>query len=317
MRQRGQTALSAAVMEEQSLIQYNLSKPQQKLVAIYPKEGTFWADHPFVALNAEWSSTEQRLGARAFLNYLLAPEQQRLFLAAGFRPSNLEIGLDGSPVSTANGADPLQPKTLLATPDATILAAARNAWTLTKKPANIYLVADVSGSMSGDKIDRAQQGLLEFVSSIADTDQVGLYKFSSAVQRTVPLARLDAAQRQRMESEIGRMVAGGNTALYQATRDAVAELVKKNDKDSINAVVFMTDGKETMGASKNELVTYLKNVQKEGDKSGVQVKVFCIAYGSDADMRVLNELSDATLGKALPGTTETIKKLYKTLSTYF
>ena len=53
---------------------------------------------------------------------------------------------------------PQQPKTLLATPDATILAAARNAWTLTKKPANIYLVADVSGSMSGDKIDRAQQG---------------------------------------------------------------------------------------------------------------------------------------------------------------
>ena len=82
------------------------------------------------------------------------------------------------------------------------------------------------------------RGLLAFVSSIADTDQVGLYKFSSSVQRTVPLARLDAAQRQRMESEIDRMVAGGNTALYQATRDAVAELVRKNDKDSINAVVL-------------------------------------------------------------------------------
>ncbi len=317
MRQRGQSALSAAVMEEQSLIQYNMSKPQQKLVAIYPKEGTFWADHPFVALNAEWTSTEQRQAARVFLGYLLAPEQQRMFLAAGFRPSNLEIGLDGSPVSTANGADPQQPKTLLATPDAAILAAARNAWTLTKKPANIYLVADVSGSMSGDKISRAQQGLLEFVGSIADTDQVGLYKFSTNVQRTVPLAVLDKAQRQRMQSEVDRIVAGGNTALYQAARDAVAELVKKNDKNSINAVVFMTDGKETMGASKSDLLNYLRGVQRDSEKSGVQVKVFCIAYGSDADMKTLNDMSDATLGKALPGTPETIKKLYKTLSTYF
>lgn len=34
-------------------------------------------------------------------------------------------------------------------------------------------------------------------------------------------------------------------------------------------------------------------------------------------MRVLNDIADATLGKALPGTTETIKRLYKLLSTYF
>jgi Ca-activated chloride channel homolog len=317
MRKSGQSALSAAVMEEQSLIQFNLSKPAQKLVAIYPVEGTFWADHPYAVLNAEWTSTEQRQAARLFLNYLIAPEQQRTFLAAGFRPSNLEIGLDGSPVSTANGADAQQPSTLLATPDPTILAAARNAWTLTKKPANLILVADVSGSMAGDKIARAQQGLQEFVNSVADTDQVGLYKFSTAVQPTVALAKLDQTQRARLQNEISRIVAGGNTALYQAAQQAVAELVRKSDKNSINAVIFMTDGKETMGGSKSDLLAYLRNVQRDGDKSGLQVKVFCIAYGSDADMKTLTDMADATQGKALTGSTETIKKLYKLLSTYF
>jgi len=202
-------------------------------------------------------------------------------------------------------------------PDATVLAAARNAWTLTKKPANIYLVADVSGSMAGEKVERARQGLIEFVGSIADSDQVGLYKFSTNVNRTAPLAKLDTNQRQRLQSELERMVAGGNTALYQAARDAVTELVLKADKNRINAVVFMTDGKETMGGSKTDLLNYLRSVQRDGDKSGVQVKVFCIAYGSDADMKVLNDMADATLGRALPGTPETIKKLYKLLSTYF
>jgi Ca-activated chloride channel family protein len=120
-----------------------------------------------------------------------------------------------------------------------------------------------------------------------------------------------------LQGEIESLGAGGNTALYAATRQAVAELVLKNDKNSINAVVFMTDGKETMGGNKNSLLDYLRTVQRDGEKTGVQVKVFCIAYGSDADMRVLNEVSDATLGKALPGTTDTIKRLYKLLSTYF
>lgn len=317
MRQRGQSALSAAVMEEQALIQFNSTKGSQRLVAIYPKEGTFWADHPYAALNADWTTAEQRQAARLFLTYMLEPEQQRTALAAGFRPANLEIALDGSPIKADNGADPQQPKTLLAIPEPNILAAARNAWTLTKKPANIILVADVSGSMAGDKIERARQGLLSFVGAIASTDQVALYKFSNNVQRTVPLAKLDTAQRQRLTLEIERMAAGGNTALYQAARDAVGALVAKNDKDSINAVVLMTDGKETMGASKSSLLDYLRTVQRNGEKNGVAVKVFCIAYGQDADMRVVTEIADATGGKAQTGTTDTINRLYKLLSTYF
>jgi Ca-activated chloride channel homolog len=317
MKQKGQAALSGAVMEEQALIQFNQAKPQQKLVAIYPTEGTFWADHPYAVLNADWVSTQQRQGARLLLDFLRAPEQQKLALAAGFRPANLDIGLDGSPVTASNGADPQQPKTLLAVPDAALLAATRNAWTLTKKPANIILVADVSGSMSGTKIEQARQGLQSFVDSIADGDQVGLYKFSTSVAPTVPLAKLTSTQRARLQDEIGRMAAGGNTALYQAAHDAVAELVRKNDKNSINAVVLMTDGKETMGESKSLLVSYLRQVQQDGDKSGAPVKVFTIGYGSDADMRVLGDMADATLGKALPGTPENISKLYKLLSTYF
>ena len=168
-------------MEEQALIQFNLSKPQQKLVAIYPNEGTFWADHPYAVLNADWVSAEQRQAARQLLDFLRAPAQQKLALNAGFRPANLDVGLDGSPVSANNGADPQQPKTLLAVPDAALLAAVRDAWTLTKKPANILLVADVSGSMAGPKIEQARQGLATFVDAIADGDQVGLYKFSTNV----------------------------------------------------------------------------------------------------------------------------------------
>jgi len=47
------------------------------------------------------------------------------------------------------------------------------------------------------------------------------------------------------------------------------------------------------------------------------VVVFCIAYGSDADFRTLEAISAASGGFTRQGDLETIKGLYKTLSTYF
>jgi len=318
MAQRGRDYLSAAVLEEKTLIQFNLARPKEKLVAIYPAEGTFWADHPYVTLAGDWVSLEQAAASRRFMAYLLSPEAQAVALKQGFRPGNLDLTLANSPISPANGADPNQPKTLLAIPDAKTLAAVRNVWALTKKPANLWLVADISGSMADKgKIDAAKGGLLDFVKSIASTDKVGLITFSDVIRTPVPLATLDEVQRNRLNSTITGLQAGGNTALYAVTRQAVDNLVKLNNKDSINAVVLMTDGKETTGGSKSGLVTYLKQVTKEGEKSGVAIKVFTVAYGSDADLGVLTEIAEATGGKAVKGDTETVRKLYRLLSTYF
>ena len=56
---------------------------------------------------------------------------------------------------------------------------------------------------------------------------------------------------------------------------------------------------------------------RDTNQSGVPVVVFAIGYGKDADCKTLKTLSDATGGQAREGTVETIKQLYKILSTYF
>ncbi len=56
---------------------------------------------------------------------------------------------------------------------------------------------------------------------------------------------------------------------------------------------------------------------KNGNRSGVPVLIFCIAYGNDADLNTLSQLSDATGGFTRRADPETINKLYKILSTYF
>jgi uncharacterized protein YegL len=51
--------------------------------------------------------------------------------------------------------------------------------------------------------------------------------------------------------------------------------------------------------------------------SELPVVVFAIAYGDDADMNTLEAISEPTGGQVREGDLETIRELYKILSTYF
>ena len=84
------------------------------------------------------------------------------------------------------------------------------------------------------------------------------------------------------------------------------------DAERINAIVVMTDGREN--ASRTSLQRLVRNLEQD---SPVPVVVFCIAYGSDADMEILRSIAEPTGGQVREGDLETIRDLYKLLSTYF
>ena len=66
MRKEGPGYASAVAMEEVTLLDFNRNRgPQPKLVALYPPEGTFYSDNPFIVLDAPWVRPAQRAGRRA------------------------------------------------------------------------------------------------------------------------------------------------------------------------------------------------------------------------------------------------------------
>ncbi len=104
------------------------------------------------------------------------------------------------------------------------------------------------------------------------------------------------------------------TALLDAVKASYGQLQKLNDKGRINAIVVMTDGLENN--SRISLKT-LTSYMRDSNQAGVPVVVFAIGYGKDADWNTLKSLSDSTGGQVREGNLETIKQLYKILSTYF
>jgi len=315
MAQNGRPYLDAVVAQEQLVVYFN-SLGKGKLVAIYPVEGSLWEDHPLALLEQPGLTAEQRLAFAALRDYLLSPAAQKRILQAGYRPVDLDIPLDdpASTIQPANGVDPLQPKTALQMPGPGVMQVVRDVWWYTKRHTNVYLVADVSGSMQGQKLADARQALQVFLGQIrGDMERVGLISFSSRVHEDVALAELKT-NRARLSSAIDGLSAGGNTALLDAVNLAYKRLQALNDRERINAIVVMTDGQEnnsTIGLS--ELVRTIEL----GNTQGPPVVIFCIAYGKDADMRTLQRIAGAAKGQARTGDMDTIRQLYKTLSTYF
>ena len=75
----GPAYVSAAVLYENMVIEsYQQKQPLAfPIVAIYPKEGTFWSDHPAGIVDREWVTPAHREAARKYLDFLLARSSRR------------------------------------------------------------------------------------------------------------------------------------------------------------------------------------------------------------------------------------------------
>jgi Ca-activated chloride channel family protein len=311
MIERGPTYLSAAVLYENLVIESYAKQRTLDLVAIYPQEGTFWSDHPYSVLDAEWVKPEQREAAAVFLAFLKARPQQERAMALGFRPVDPAIKI-AAPIDRAHGVDPQQPQTLLEVPDGPTLEALLETWRHTKKPADVVLVFDKSGSMAGRPLEEAKRGARAFLATLDARDQVTLLFFDRRVYPPygpVELGKSKAA----LESRIDGISAEGGTALYDATLAARDLLEARRDasRHHIRAVVVMTDGADT--DSRKKLDATVKGLH--GESGGVAV--FTIGYGNEPNQAALEAIARAGTGSFSKGNVDTIIQIFRDLASFF
>ncbi len=308
MRKFGMGYISAFPMEEITLIDFNKNKnPPTPLVAIYPREGTFWHDNPFIIM-ASASDQEQR-AAEQFYDFLLTNESQRLAMSYGFRPANVNVPL-ADPISLAYGVQPQGVQSVLPVPSAEVIVAAKNAWSLNRKRADILIVVDVSGSMEGEKLEAAKAGLGTFLSRILPDDRVGLIVFSTDSRVVVPPAPLSDVRIQ-LDDAIATMLAQGKTALYDALIDGrnVFDTLPPLEDDRIRAIVLLSDGQD------NASRATLEQVRLAFEESGISI--FPVAYGADADTDALQRIATFSRTILVQGDTGDIGQIFENLSRYF
>ena len=316
MRKAGPGYASAVAMEEVTLLDFNKNRGgQPKLVAIYPEEGTFYSDNPLIVLDAPWVNEQQRKGAQEFAKFLEDEIDAEKAGEFGFRPQDLKEKPAGS-ISKAAGADPAQPKRVLGLPAPRVLSRVKAAWREDRKPANVLLVVDTSGSMvEEDRLERAKEGLATFLKEVSPNDRVGLMAFSDELRPLVPIAPVRQNE-PRLRSTIDTLIADGGTAFHDAAIRGLAEVQQLRDRSRINAVVLLTDGEDTdSSASIDQAV---QRMAAQGDTEN-RVRVFTIAYSAAAEgaEEALDRLAEASGGKSYSGDTEDIELVYRSISSFF
>jgi Ca-activated chloride channel family protein len=313
--------ISALITEENLVPSYNdgnptadpaqvgrNAKPSVPLVAIYPKEGTFLADHPYAVLSAPWVTDAKRDAAAAFLAYLRSPAVQRSWQEGNFRDAD---GKAGPQMTQAIGVLPDQPTKVLQPPPADVTTAVLDSWSQLRKTANVISLIDVSGSMalrlpgSGmTRLDAAKQAAISSLGLFTDQDEVGLWSFSGGRRgvrdytERVPIGPMNGAvgtqqRREAMQRALRGLSAGGDTGLYNSIAAAYASVQDRWQPDRINAVVVLTDGRNDAqgGLRLDQLLGTLKR-----DVAGHPVRIITIAYGPEADAAALAQIARATKG---------------------
>jgi Ca-activated chloride channel family protein len=314
LKRYGPAYASAVAMEEVTLVDFNRGRRGDKLVGIYPAGGTFFSDNPFIVLGAPWVSARQRAGAEAFQRWLAKEVTPERASRSGFRPGDPDAKA-GAPVDAAHGADPAQPKRVLSLPEPRVLARIKESWREDRKPANVMLVVDTSGSMSEEgKLDQAKQGLALFLRQLAPFDRVGMLTFNDQVTQAVPLGRF-SANRDGLRSTIDDLFPDGETAVYDATDRGFKAIRDLRDDARINAVVVLTDGEDNQSRmSDRELV---EELARQSRSEGLAVRVYTIAYGSQANKDVLADIANASGGKPFEGDPKEIESVYRSISSFF
>lgn len=312
--------VSAVVVEEKSVIDYNAGNPSGKagavttpprtpMVAVQPAEGTMYSDNPYAIIDAAWVTDAQKQAAAGFLEFLQTPASVATLTAAGFRTPDgvLDPKYQSDPNYTTS-----PPSVIISPPSGAVIGAVQSAWKDLRKGARVMIVLDVSGSMEEDagdgqsKLEKATAAVRKSLTEFTSSDEVGLAIFTSDLEDAqdgiykvlVPVApmRVNAAR-------IGQALAlapQNATPLYDTIALAQSEAEAALDPSKINAVVVLTDGQDSGDGM--HLASLLDRIAVTSENRSTNVKVFTIGYGPDADMDVLAEISGATGASAYDAT---------------
>ncbi len=288
--------------------------PPERLVALYPEEGTLWHERPIGIPDGDWVTAEQRDAAQTFIRYLQSPDVQRAIMQRGFRPVIDTVPL-AAPFVPEYGVDPNEPSTLLAMPSAETIVAIQQSWGLVKKRADVMLLIDISGSMNDEnRIVEARDAAQRFIDTMDPGNRVGLATFSSQIRVRVPIQLLET-NAETLRLQIRNLNAEGGTELYAAVSEIVTGMNQRTDTDRMRAVIVLSDGQDT-GERGVTLADAVRAITDSQDSVN-PVIVIPLAYGSDADLTALTDLARASRTRVQSGSPENIGEVLEILQSFF
>jgi Ca-activated chloride channel family protein len=165
------------------------------------------------------------------------------------------------------------------------------------RPIAAVFVCDVSGSMSGTRIQGVREALKKAATFVTSDSSIGVVTFSNDVKVLLPIRKFDLNQKGALLATAESLRDGGGTAMYDGLAVALSMLAEEQKKQpNLKPMLFvLTDGETNRGLSFDNM---------RGVIEGMNVPVFTIGY--EADIAELQRLSSIVEAASLQADTEDI-----------
>jgi Ca-activated chloride channel family protein len=317
MVKNGSFWASIGSVYESSVIQANsnLQAGGTPYQAIYPK-ATFTSNMRAILPTASWVSADEKAAAQNVIEYLRSPSSQKIATELGLRPGMPGVEL-GSKFTPQFGVNPEANYDSLRPPQPEVVAAMLKSWQeFAKKPSQVVVVVDSSGSMEGNKLPAVQNTLRHYIETLGPKEKIALIDFDSEIR---PPIQVDGTPqgRDRGMQFIASLQVDGGTNLYDSALYARNWLQQNLRQDAINAVVILTDGEDS--GSQISLNQLRQELEKSNFNSDQRIAFFTVGYGEEGEFNpeVLQQIAQLNGGYYRKGDPETISVLMSDLQVEF
>jgi len=115
---------------------------------------------------------------------------------------------------------------------------------------NLAIVLDRSGSMAGQKLERAKDAAIEALRHLGPMDMFSVVVYDHNVSTVVSAQH--ATNIEWIEGRIRQIRSGGNTALFGGVSQGAAEVRKNLDGNYVHRIILLSDGIANVGPSSPE-----------------------------------------------------------------
>ncbi|GKV19948.1 hypothetical protein SLEP1_g30141 [Rubroshorea leprosula] len=113
-----------------------------------------------------------------------------------------------------------------------------------RAPIDLVTVLDVSGSMTGAKLQMLKRAMRLVISSLGSADRLSIVAFSAASKRLLPLRRMTAQGQRVARRIVDRLMCSQGTSVGDALRKATKVLEDRRERNPVASIMLLSDGQD-------------------------------------------------------------------------
>ena len=150
---------------------------------------------------------------------------------------------------------------------------------------DIICVIDVSGSMSGEKMELVKKTMMMLIESLSPSDRLSILTFENVGSRITPLKPLKKENIEYFRNHVNQLTPRGGTCIIEGMELAFKTIRDRKIANQATSIFLLSDGQNNCGSERAEESVKKALARPENTDLGVfSIHTFGFGYGHDEDL---------------------------------